>query len=293
MLTARNPAALLALMWYHATGGKGLKDMVVLPYKDRLLLFSRYLQQLVMESLGKRLDLDGKRVDQGISVYGNILQQQTQALTTMGPNNPLCTLGQFSNTLHDMMNAAGILNTGRYFNPLPTNFSPPPPPPPPPTSDMIMAQVEAAKVQQQGTESSVKAHQAVLEALLEDDRLRDEARAKALLGAADLRGKYGMDIDFESIGHLLDRNPMTRMMMLQAGGPPAPPATAGPRCRRSRHPTACRATAAPDHRPPAGRVSAGPPSTRITSKTRAPGLPTRSNGSRNPTGQAPTWSKRS
>ncbi len=69
--TAKNPAALLALMWYHATHGKGEKDMVVLPYKDRLLLFSRYLQQLVMESLGKRLDLDGKRVDQGISVFGN------------------------------------------------------------------------------------------------------------------------------------------------------------------------------------------------------------------------------
>lgn len=69
--TRTNPAALLALMWHHATGGKGLKDMVVLPYKDRLLLFSRYLQQLVMESIGKRDDLDGKRVDQGISVYGN------------------------------------------------------------------------------------------------------------------------------------------------------------------------------------------------------------------------------
>ncbi len=69
--TRRNPAALLALMWYHATCGRGLKDMVVLPYKDRLLLFSRYLQQLVMESLGKRLDLDGNRVDQGLSVYGN------------------------------------------------------------------------------------------------------------------------------------------------------------------------------------------------------------------------------
>jgi glucose-6-phosphate isomerase len=69
--TPKNPAALLALMWHHATHGKGDKDMVVLPYKDRLLLFSRYLQQLVMESLGKRLDLDGKRVDQGISVFGN------------------------------------------------------------------------------------------------------------------------------------------------------------------------------------------------------------------------------
>lgn len=69
--TAKNPAALLALMWYHATNGKGDKDMVVLPYKDRLLLFSRYLQQLVMESLGKELDLDGERVEQGIAVYGN------------------------------------------------------------------------------------------------------------------------------------------------------------------------------------------------------------------------------
>ena len=69
--TQHNPAALMALMWYAATGGKGQKDMVVLPYKDRLLLFSRYLQQLVMESLGKQLDLDGRRVEQGIAVYGN------------------------------------------------------------------------------------------------------------------------------------------------------------------------------------------------------------------------------
>ncbi|WP_437644293.1 glucose-6-phosphate isomerase [Sorangium sp. So ce362] len=67
----RNPAALLALAWYSATGGVGRKDMVLLPYKDRLELFSRYLQQLVMESLGKRLDRQGKEVCQGIAVYGN------------------------------------------------------------------------------------------------------------------------------------------------------------------------------------------------------------------------------
>lgn len=69
--TAKNPAALMALMWYKATDGRGAKDMVVLPYKDRLLLLSRYLQQLVMESLGKELDLDGNTVYQGIAVYGN------------------------------------------------------------------------------------------------------------------------------------------------------------------------------------------------------------------------------
>jgi glucose-6-phosphate isomerase len=68
---AENAAMLLALMWHHAGGGKGLKDMVVLPYKDRLVLFSKYLQQLVMESLGKEHDLDGAVVNQGIAVYGN------------------------------------------------------------------------------------------------------------------------------------------------------------------------------------------------------------------------------
>ncbi|MES2439754.1 MAG: glucose-6-phosphate isomerase [Verrucomicrobiota bacterium] len=68
---AKNASMQLAIAWYSATNGKGEKDMVVLPYKDSLVLFSKYLQQLVMESLGKELDLDGKVANQGIAVYGN------------------------------------------------------------------------------------------------------------------------------------------------------------------------------------------------------------------------------
>ncbi len=77
--TRKNAAMLLALMWYWAGKGRGEKDMVVLPYKDRLELFSNYLQQLVMESLGKEFERgEGpedsehrKRAEQGIAVYGN------------------------------------------------------------------------------------------------------------------------------------------------------------------------------------------------------------------------------
>jgi len=68
---SKNPAAQLALAWHHLTEGRGSKAMVVLPYKDRLVLFSRYLQQLVMESIGKDLDLQGRKVSQGLTVYGN------------------------------------------------------------------------------------------------------------------------------------------------------------------------------------------------------------------------------
>jgi len=69
--TRRNPAALLAFAWHAAGEGRGSKAMVVLPYKDRLLLFSRYLQQLVMESIGKEKDRAGRVVHQGLTVYGN------------------------------------------------------------------------------------------------------------------------------------------------------------------------------------------------------------------------------
>jgi len=69
--TPQNAAMLLALMWHYAGDGRGKKDMVILPYRDRLMLFSKYLQQLVMESLGKEKDLDGNVVHQGIAVYGN------------------------------------------------------------------------------------------------------------------------------------------------------------------------------------------------------------------------------
>ncbi len=100
-LTRTNPAALLALAWYHATGGRGQKDMVILPYKDRLVLFPKYLQQLVMESLGKEKDLNGNIVNQGIAVYGNKGSTDQHAYVQQlreGVNNFFAT---FIEVLHD------------------------------------------------------------------------------------------------------------------------------------------------------------------------------------------------
>ena len=66
-----NPALQLATYWYQEAEGKAKKDLVVLPYADRLDLFSKYLQQLIMESLGKEHDLNGQIVNQGLTVFGN------------------------------------------------------------------------------------------------------------------------------------------------------------------------------------------------------------------------------
>jgi glucose-6-phosphate isomerase len=66
-----NPAYLLAAAWYLLGEGTGERNMVVVPYSDRLVLLAKYLQQLVMESLGKAVDRDFQLVEQGLTVYGN------------------------------------------------------------------------------------------------------------------------------------------------------------------------------------------------------------------------------
>ena len=67
----QNAAMRLARFWYVTNRGSKKKNMVVLPYKDSLSLIARYLQQLIMESLGKRCDLAGNVVHEGLTVYGN------------------------------------------------------------------------------------------------------------------------------------------------------------------------------------------------------------------------------
>ena len=123
-MTAENPAALLALMWYFATDGRGAKDMVVLPYKDRLLLFSRYLQQLVMESLGKERDLQGRVVNQGIAVYGNKGSTDQHAYVQQlreGVNNFFVT---FIEVLRDAAGTAPEVEPGVTRGRLPAGLSP-------------------------------------------------------------------------------------------------------------------------------------------------------------------------
>jgi glucose-6-phosphate isomerase len=96
-----NASMLMAIAWHHAGNGKGSKAMVILPYKDRLRLLSSYLQQLVMESIGKELDRDSQRVHQGITVFGNKGSTDQHAYVQQlrdGPDNFFATFIEIRKT---------------------------------------------------------------------------------------------------------------------------------------------------------------------------------------------------
>ncbi len=66
-----NPAMLLTHYLLMQSIDQKKQNMVVLPYKDRLELWGRFLQQLFMESLGKTLEKEGSSQCFGLTVYGN------------------------------------------------------------------------------------------------------------------------------------------------------------------------------------------------------------------------------
>lgn len=116
----KNPAALLALMWNYAGDGHGNRNMVVLPYRDRLEWFPRYLQQLVMESIGKKTNRKGEVVHQGLSVFGNKGSTDQHSFVQQlreGTNDFFVT---FIHTLLDhtesSMNVDGDVTSGDYLN---------------------------------------------------------------------------------------------------------------------------------------------------------------------------------
>ena len=113
-----NPAAMLAAMWYLAGNGKGDRNMVIVPYSDRLVLLSRYLQQLVMESLGKELDLDGRVVNQGLNVFGNKGGTDAHAFIQQLNDGRDDFFATFIEVLHDADNVAldGVSNMGDYLH---------------------------------------------------------------------------------------------------------------------------------------------------------------------------------
>jgi hypothetical protein len=143
---------------------------------------------------------------QRLQILGAIATQQKEILTTMGPNNPLCTLGQLRNTLADMAQCAGILNVSRYFNALPANYQYQPPPQPP-SPDEIVAKAEAAKVTSEAQTAAERVSTEKWKALLEDELKRDQASLDAVLTAAELSGKYGMTVPIVDLGRLMRRDP--------------------------------------------------------------------------------------
>jgi len=104
-------------------------------------------------------------------------------------DTPIVGLPQYRNTLARMCETAGISDVVSYFKELPPNWQPPPPPPPQPSTEQVLAEVEAGKLQAQSLDDARSSQTDRLKLAFEDDRSRAEAAVTAWVQAYVAAGK--------------------------------------------------------------------------------------------------------
>lgn len=140
-----------------------------------------------------------------------VAQKQETVLAQMGMSNPLVKPSQYSETLAQIMRLAGFKNTEKFFSPIT------------PEMDMQIAQGEQqAKANQVDPEilkakilladsqanNYAKTQDIALKLAqmqLDQDAKRDQIEADIALKAADLQGKYGLEIDVEALIAFIQR----------------------------------------------------------------------------------------
>jgi hypothetical protein len=138
-----------------------------------------------------------------MSVLTQLAQKQEQMLQTLGPNNPLVSLQQYSNTIGKMIEMAGFKDVQSFIN---TEVPPIPPQPKEPTPQDMLAQAEMEKAKVSAQKAMIDSETDRMKIIMDDDRNRDEAEANIRLKAAELNAKYGAQINVAEINALMERD---------------------------------------------------------------------------------------
>ena len=144
------------------------------------------------------------REEEKMMALQQAFQIQQQVYTQYGPFNGMVSLTNIRNTLSDMLAAAGIRNSDRYFAPITPEVE----------QQLLMLQQQAQQQQAQGTDPNqaflaaeqMKAQAKVQsdmmklqldaqKAAAEDDRERDKMAQDLMVDAAKIYGQYGTAVD--------------------------------------------------------------------------------------------------
>ena len=153
-----------------------------------------------------------------LTMLQQIAAKQEQILQTLGPNNPLVTLGQYSMTLRKMTELAGFKDTAVYFNELPSDFQMEMPQGggEGPSPEMLLAEVQReeiqANIEKKRAELELDQQKAAQdfqlrreEMLRRDDRERDRQEKELMLRAAQIQADGGQ-VDVNAIFGMMTRD---------------------------------------------------------------------------------------
>jgi len=145
-------------------------------------------------------------IEDRINILNQVALRQEMLIEKTGPNNPVVTIPQYTNTLTKMLQLAGIKDSQNYFNQLPADFQMPPPEAPKPTPEEILAQVQAQAIQADIQKKAAELDLERQKMIMSDDRERDRIEQDGILRRYELELKYGVQIQSAEIDAAMNRD---------------------------------------------------------------------------------------
>jgi hypothetical protein len=145
-------------------------------------------------------------VEDRINILSQVAARQEGILKESGPNNPITSMTQYTNTLTKMLQLAGIKDSQNYFNQLPADFQLPEPPPPKPTPEEMLTQVQAQSIQADIEKKAAELQLEREKMILADDRERDRIEQDGILKRYELELKYGVQIQSAEINAAMNKD---------------------------------------------------------------------------------------
>lgn len=145
-------------------------------------------------------------IEDRINILNQVAARQEMLIEKTGPNNPVVSIPQYTNTLTKMLQLAGIKDSANYFNQLPSDFQLPEPPAPKPTPEEILAQVQAQSIQADIQKKAAELQLDRERMIMADDRERDRIEQDGILRRYELELKYGVQIQSAEIDAAMNRD---------------------------------------------------------------------------------------
>ena len=134
-------------------------------------------------------------LEERMAMLTQVATRQEMILQSYGPENPVVTLPQYTNTLTKMLQLAGFKDAQNYFNQLPADFQMPQnEEPPKPTPEEMLTQVQAQAIQADIQKKAAELELEREKMIRADDRERDRIEQDGILRRYELELKYGAQI---------------------------------------------------------------------------------------------------
>ena len=154
--------------------------------------------------------------EQKMQMLGMISSKQEQALTQMGPMNPLVSPAQYANTLRKMVELAGFKDASQFFNAIPADYQPPQSTEPPkPSPEEMLAQVQVQSIQADIQKKAAELQLEQQKMTMADDRERDKMDIDKFIKLRELELKYGAVINEQQLNVQVERDRMAMQTMNQ------------------------------------------------------------------------------